>query len=216
VADRHGLKIGRVNELIDAESLMKLVLRWHGIDLSDKENYPDRQPQESPPEGHKKQSDTSVDELVNFLKSNYIAGSWQENNPSGSPDFNRVLCMHKMKLKDFDKSTGIREPRIESYEGSPGLFFAGDNYLNFVQDTGSLARNQFIKAIIEARLEAKKSKLREPQDGQDLGDVKAAKDALGINVDLYILRYILRCFTALKNFFEQEEPKLPELPHVPD
>ncbi|MFN4896131.1 MAG: hypothetical protein ACK5HO_10095, partial [Pseudomonadota bacterium] len=112
MADRDGLKDDRVKGLIDAESLMKLVLRRHSIDLSDKENYPDRQPQESPPEGHKKQSDTSVDELVDFLKSNYIAGSCQKNMPSGSPGFNRVLGMHNMKLKDFDESTGIREPRI--------------------------------------------------------------------------------------------------------
>ncbi len=213
MADRDGLKKDRVNEPIDAESLMKLVLlSEYGIDLSDGKTYPDRQPQESPPEGHKKQSDTSVDELVDFLKSNYIAGSCQKNMPSGSPGFNRVLGMHNMKLKDFDESTGIREPRIDSCEGSPGLFFAHSNYLYRVQDTGSSARNKFIKAIIEARLEAGKSKLREPQDKQDLRDVQAAEDALGINVDLYILR----CFTALKNFFEQEEPKLPELPHVPD
>ena len=212
MADRDGLKDDRVKGLIDAESLMKLVLRRHSIDLSDKENYPDRQPQESPPEGHKKQSDTSVDELVDFLKSNYIAGSCQKNMPSGSPGFNRVLGMHNMKLKDFDESTGIREPRIESYEGSPGLFFAHSNYLYRVQDTGSSARNQFIKAIIEARLEYIKSKLRESQDKQDLRDVKAAEDALGIKVNLYILR----CFTALKNFFEQEEHNLRELPDVPD
>jgi hypothetical protein len=212
VADRDGLKDDRVKGLIDAESLMKLVLRRHSIDLSDKENYPDRQPQESPPEGHKKQSDTSVDELVDFLKSNYIAGSCQKNMPSGSPGFNRVLGMHNMKLKDFDESTGIREPRIDSYEGSPGLFFAGPNYLNFVQDTGSPARNQFIKAIIEAQREARQPKSGGLQDEQDLRDVKAAKDALEINVDLYILR----CFTALNNFFEQEEHNLPELPDVPD